>query len=343
MWNHLNPESTRVRAHGRLHFALVNLSPTGARINGGAGAMISPPAIQVCINQSAQLLVTPDNWTAEVLLVRQRLGIGSPANVMITLDQRMRWHVGLGFHTQLRLAIAAAFSFAFSLKIDPLDLPRVLSRGGTSGIGALGFWHGGIVFDGGKQRSSSRVAFEPSSVSACSDLAPLLFHRASLPFYPVVALGRGWDLVYGDVERRLFAELTPIPTHEAAECARTVYMDLQSAVAMADYDAFCEAISGLSLIGFKRREIAYRGDNAAQLLQLMTRSGLRGCGMSSWGPTCFGFARERAMASQAANLLRKSPSVEEAWVCEFAPGSTVSLDGGPELSAFQVARRLLSE
>lgn len=338
----ISPRPTRIRAFGRLHFGLVNLSLYGERINGGAGAMISPPAIEVYVNPDSGDDVVPAEWINEVMFIRRQLEIHSPTEVHIKFDDRMRWHIGLGFHTQLRLAIAAAFAFAYSLPIDPYKLSQLMSRGGTSGIGVHGFWHGGLLFDGGRTRPIGKLGFSPSSSSIANETAPLLFHRASLPFFPVIALGKGWPLIFGDTERQLFSELTPIPNDEAANCARAVYMDLQAAAAEANYQAFCEAITALTRIGFKKREISYRGTLVSNLMGLMQHIGLDGVSMSSWGPTCFGFTRDPDMARHAADRLKREQIVEDAWTCEFAPGASVECANNLEISALELAMQNLS-
>lgn len=299
--------------------------------------MISPPALKVVVDPATHTTVVPNEWLAEVTLIKSRLGIDLPVHVHVTIDPKLRWHVGLGFHTQIRLAIAAALAFAFAVPIEPLSLASVLSRGGTSGIGALGFWYGGLLFDGGKKRLSNDQLFVPSSSASPSEPTPLVFHRANLPFFPVVAVGRNWDLISGEVERRLFAEFTPIPADEASECARVVYMDLQAAVATSDFEAFCASIQCLSTVGFKKCEIAYRGHLATALMERMTRAGLQGVGMSSWGPACFGFTQDSEMAATAVAALLRDPAVEDAWVGNFAPGAQVQLADGKESSAWNWA------
>jgi beta-ribofuranosylaminobenzene 5'-phosphate synthase len=333
------PVDVTVNAFGRLHFSLVNLSLSGERVNGGAGAMVTPPSLSVSAGPASEFSVSPAEWTGEVMDIYQRLRLIKPVRIDIEFDRRMLFHVGLGFHTQLRLAIGAALCFSFSLRYDPTQLASLLARGGTSGIGALGFWHGGMIFDGGRKRRTAAEQLVPSSAASIHPAAPLLCWRASLPFFPVLVKAKSWELIYGEKERRLFNQFTPVPCREADQCARAVYMDLQSAVVTEDFDAFCSALSELSTIGFKKRELDFRGDAAKVILCSMAKAGLNGAGMSSWGPTFFGFAQSAGLAEQAALELRSHPDIENAWSADFATGATVKFTGEEPALAFSVATR----
>jgi predicted sugar kinase len=52
-------------------------------------------------------------------------------------------------------------------------------------------------------------------------------------------------------------------------------------------------------------ELANQTDDVRRTIEEMRRAGLRGVGMSSWGPACFGFAAERD-ADAICDRLRKT-------------------------------------
>lgn len=294
--------------------------------------MVRQSRIQVELQKCGHAVSASDALGSEIRFLAERLGV--PINVRATViaDPMMKWHYGVGYHTQLRLSLATALAMLYHLRVGPRYLTDVALRGGTSGIGIHGFWHGGVLFDGGRRRTGSEV-LSPSSAVTAPASTPLLFSRPTLPFAMVVAQAKGWNLVYGEQERALFAGLTPIPEAEASHCARLVYQDLMSSVAEADFDAFCEAVDDIQACGFKSRELRFRGDAAMSVATALRGVGLRGVGMSSWGPTWFGFAENRDSAMQAIAKLRGCELLESVCFGEAAPSAQVQLDDQPAVAA----------
>jgi len=327
-------KTATVQAFGRLHFGLVNMSQTSDIINGGAGAMISPPVFSVTAREATEVSAHPFEYYEEVVDVCECLGVCTAVSVSVHIDSIICWHIGLGFHTQLRMAIAAAICFALDLEIDTVNLSKKVLRGGTSGIGSLGFWSGGILFDEGRKRPIVSDVFVPSVLARDYDVSPLLYQKPDLPFFPVVVLPTGWDRIFGEQERQLFSKLTPIPKCQAEETSLLVFGDLRSAVEKEDFDGFCRAITAMSNVGFKKQELSIRGDAATKVFELMTSLGLFGVGMSSWGPACFGFVKSKKAAENIASELLKYPIVEAAWPASFAEGATVQINDGEKISAY---------
>lgn len=322
----MRSKSATIEAFGRLHFSLANLSNAGEIVNGGAGMMVSPPILAVTAKSENKLTVNPPNYTNEVIEICNILKINQNLRVDIKTDSRMGWHKGLGFHTQLRLSIASAVSIASEKKINKETLAHSLSRGGTSGIGSLGFWHGGVLFDAGRARTNG--IFTPSSEVKNFTSSPLLYSNNRLPFIPVIVQPKSWPLIFGKLEKELFARLTPIPEKEAVTCSKYIFEDLRLATETEDFDYFCETISKISHTGFKKREIHHRGSLAKLTFKKMHEAGLRGISMSSWGPTCFGFVRNKNLALDAVNQLNECSEIDSAWIAELAPGARISIDHG---------------
>lgn len=330
----MQKNSTTIEAFGRLHFSLANLSNSGEIINGGAGMMVSPPILSVTANSAPTLTVNPPQYTSEVVEICNTLGINQKINIDIKTDPRMEWHKGLGFHTQLRLSIATAISITCERRINKETLAHTLSRGGTSGIGSLGFWHGGILFDAGRTRTGE--CFTPSADVKIFESSPLLYSKDSLPFIPVLVQPKNWPLIFGTLEKELFARLTPIPSKEAIACSKYIFDDLRMATEQDDFDYFCETISKISKIGFKKREIEHRNPLANLVFKTMRDSGLEGISMSSWGPTCFGFARTESAALDAVKYLSGRVEIDSAWSAEFAPGARLRRNYGTALPLISI-------
>ena len=81
-----------------------------------------------------------------------------------------------------------------------------------------------------------------------------------------------------------------------------------AATDMSDVDAFVDALERYMKIAASLFEPVqagrYRDTVIAQRVAMASQAGLRGVGQSSWGPTVFGFASERASAERAADQLR---------------------------------------
>lgn len=329
----------RVRAFGRIHFGLANLSLSGGRVNGGAGIMVQPSCIQVTVERGGELAVYPEAYRSEVALLAAKLGVSAEFTVKIECDATMKWHYGMGYHTQLCLALATALAVVGNTKIEPSRLGQIVSRGGTSGIGIHGFWRGGVLVDGGRRRPVEPQTHRPSAAIASPEPTPLLLARSALPFGIVIAHAKGWPPVYGERERQLFSEFTPLAPEDANHAARLIFQDFASSVATADFGAFAESLEEIQTCGFKRLERRYRGELANSVTGAMTKSGLRGVGMSSWGPAWFGFARDREAASLAVGELQRCDLLERVWLADLAPSAQVQIDDGPFNPALEAIER----
>ena len=158
-----------------------------------------------------------------------------------------------------------------------------------------------MIGEAGRPRSST--AFAPSAASPTTSLAPLLFHTSGFPWPVVIAAAPNWDLISGDTEIQLFRRLTPIPPEEARRATQIALAEMLPALLEMDYRRFCEAITAMSMVGFKRAEIESRGAPCKNFLDTLRGVGLDGVSMSSWGPACFGFAPDDRVAHDALELL----------------------------------------
>jgi beta-ribofuranosylaminobenzene 5'-phosphate synthase len=249
-----------------------------------------------------------------------KLGIAEP-QLLFRIRHSSPPHSGFGWRTQLRIGIAAATSVVLELPIRPLDLGPLMGRGGTSGIGSLGFWHGGLIVDGGHPRSNKPTA-HPSAEIKCPALPPLLFNH-SFPWGVLVGIAANMEPVSGSLEGSLFRSYTPVPEREALESIRVVHTELASAVAENNFPNFCDSIVALRELGFKRRELEFRGAAGKAAIRRVESTGAKGVSMSSWGPAFFGFFSEVADAQSAADALKVDSLFSAAWATEASPGGAV--------------------
>jgi len=221
---------------------------------------------------------------------RERYGAGGAE---LSIVQTIPDHSGLGSGTQLAMAFGQALNLLYDLKLSCQEVSRIAERGGTSGIGCATFEMGGFLVDGGHRfgGSGGKTGFAPSSASTSFAPPPILFH-SMLPgsWSVVLAIPAAGRQTHGDEERELFRTLCPVPAEEAAQAARLTLLKVLPAVMESDLEDFGEGLEALQRLGWKRVQLARQTEAVHATLREMRRLGLRGVGMSSWGPTLFGFS-----------------------------------------------------
>lgn len=309
----------------RLHFGLLNLSDAGYRIDGGCGLLLERPSVRVTISSSKTLIVEPPCWFDVIADCLGRVGLAE-ADLCVNVDTKVPSHSGLGLGTQLRLATTVGALTLLGRSIPGAALAPLVGRGGTSGVGSWGFWMGGFVVDAGHLRSA-KISALPTSMVNDPSLSPLILQQP-FPWTTVVAIARDMDPVFGALEASLFRSLTPTPRIDALRAYEVLLSQVIPSISGGDLDGLDVAMRELREIGFKRREIAYRGHSAVRALGEFDDAGLLGGSMSSWGPAFFGFAPSAEAASRAEAALRSSGVFSDVWASESSrSGATVQLDG----------------
>ena len=190
-------------------------------------------------------------------------------------------HVGLGVGTQLGLAVVRLV-LKLAGKADPsVELLAELSgRGRRSGIGLHGFFHGGLLVDGGR-----RDDVRPPPLVA---RLPFPKDWSILIVQPPGIRGR-----HGPDELQAFATLPPLPDRVTERLCRLVLMGILPAVAEEDLMAFGESLIelqhhvGAAFAPFQ--EGKYARQDSELLIAELGGLGLVGAGQSSWGPTLYAF------------------------------------------------------
>ena len=291
-------DTLRLHTHSRLSFGLIDTNGEIGRAEGGLGVTLESPCLKLRARRSTTVKVEGPAGVSEDALRKfkaivqtfvDRYRVGG---VHISIEESIPGHSGLGSGTQLALAFGQAINLLYDLKLTLPEIVRIAQRGGTSGIGCAAFETGGFIADGGHRfgGTDGKQAFAPSSASTAFDAPPILFQSnlpASWPF--VRALPAAGLIPGGKEERALSQKHCPTPAAEAAQTARLALLKVLPAIMEADLPSFGAGIEAMQCFGLKRIQIARQSAAVRATMDEMRRLGLRGVGMSSWGPALFGF------------------------------------------------------
>ena len=185
-------------------------------------------------------------------------------------------HIGLGVGTQLGLAVAKALAVAGGRgDTSAVELAAMIGRGERSAIGVHGFDRGGLLIEAGKQPGEA--------------VSPLV-ERVELPaaWRVVLLTPPGMGEWHGDRERRAFATARGGEPEALRRLAET---GILPAARAGDLEAFGEAVHEFNRRAGEPFAAAQGGPYASpeitNLIAAVRRSGVRGVGQSSWGPTVF--------------------------------------------------------
>jgi len=283
-----------LKTPSRLHLSLIDMNGSLGRVDGGIGIALEEPCFEMSFGKAASVTGV-EGGTKEVAenVCRQ---IGLPGTA-IDIKEAIPEHVGFGSKTQLSLGIAAGVCKAYGLQIPIRKLAKLVSRGGTSGVGVAAFEHGGLILDGGHK---SEKGFKPSRYTDANP-APLLA-RYDFPWWIVCA----WpDLkgAYGEAENAVFKKYCPISERDVGAVSRIVLMKILPSLIEKDVDSFGEGVNMLQKTGFKRIEVSLQKPKVRKLLTFMQKNSSGG-GMSSFGPACFAICQTESEARSLKNKVR---------------------------------------
>ncbi len=248
--------------------------------------MLERPRAGVCLGGGYESL-TPPAYVEVVEATCARLGLATSS---VALESFIPRHVGLGSGTQFALSIALGGEI-LSGGDEKLAGPKLwqrAGRGATSKVGCAGFDKGGLILDLGRP-ASAKTALGPSRFAGLERT-----HDRTLRFdFPewdiLVVIPRGWEHVFGENERLLFAAFSQSDDRVALETAFIQERRLLPAARERDLLAFDAAMRATRAIGFKLREIEHRGEPLAALIADLEAHGLSAVTLSSWGPAVIGF------------------------------------------------------
>jgi beta-RFAP synthase len=264
--------------------------------------MIEDPGIEVQAEMASQWdLEGPMANRAEALTRRIRGQLGSaitlPDGASMRIVSTPPEHVGLGVGTQLSLAVARLLlELGGSHNPSPETLASLAGRGRRSGIGLHGFFHGGLIVDGGRGDDAK----PPPMVAR----VPFPDDWSILIAQPPGPRGR-----HGLDEVNAFSDLPPLPDRVTERLCRLVLLGILPAVVERDIETFGRALIELQHhVGSAFAPVQgglFSSPQSASLIDELGRLGLAGAGQSSWGPTiyAFGIVSQRHRSRIAARLL----------------------------------------
>ena len=319
--------SVCVRTASRLHLGTLALRPTLSRWFGGVGVMVEDPGVEVLALPSSEFRVEgplADRVREFAGRYLSSTGEPHPPPLRLVVRRAAPTHVGLGTGTQLGLAVARVLAeWINRTDVSAEELARRVGRGERSGIGVHGFDRGGLLVEGGRRargqegegargRASSHSPEHPTTIpptfGALRETSPLIAsHTLPDQWRWVLFIPEHGQGLHGAAERAALARLAgQVDDHASAELCRLVLLALLPSAVEGDFDTFSEA-----LYEFGRRVGecfsaaqggTYLNDDVAELVAVLRRSGTRGVGQTSWGPTVFALAPDPDRASQIARL-----------------------------------------
>ncbi len=288
-----NTPMIHVQTPCRLHFGLFAYSRDDARQFGGVGLMVRQPHIALHIRHGEGFTAAGPASDRAAAFAQTFVGraieaglIDKPGDlpgIHIDVQDMPRSHTGLGTGTQLGMAVSRGIGELLGLQhLGVADLARLVGRGQRSAIGAHGFFHGGLIVEGGK--------FEPQNLS------PMLVQQ-SFPSKWRIVLITPEKLVgiNGEREVQAFAKMPPIPRDVTAEMCRLVLLGMLPAAMERDFEVFSRSLFTLQQrVGecfAQAQGGVYADPILADIVRFVREQGLEGVGQSSWGPTMYAVTR----------------------------------------------------
>lgn len=282
----------KINAGSRIHLGFIDPSGVSGRRWGSVGLYLNEPRLSIICEKSEHIDVHGPEWLKEIAsMVCESLKIHG---LKIRCEEYIPRHVGLGSGTQTILSIALAASQLYSIDIALEDIAIMFGRCRRSGAGYWLFQKGGLTIDAG----------------ATSPLKPpTLLFRSDFPKDWKVLLAvpniEGLGL-HSDVEEERFKNLSTRPVKDAS---LTILMKLLPSLIEEDFSGFTEAVEELDFLTSSFFEEVQSGPYhplSGRVVELFRKSGLRGVGQSSWGPTIYGFIR----GDEVESLIGKIKPVE---------------------------------
>ncbi|ACC75511.1 beta-ribofuranosylaminobenzene 5'-phosphate synthase family protein [Paraburkholderia phymatum] len=317
-----------VEAPGRLHMGFLDPNGSLGRAFGSVGIVIEGCGTRVTARHADDAQVEGTATDAQRERVERYLALlhdayGGPA-VSIEVEQAARAHCGIGSGTQLALAVGTAYARLAGIAATTAELAQRLGRGARSGIGVLGFDHGGLIVDGGRHHAATAASPGAAPQSAAA-LPPLLARQPFPDDWRIVLIDDTTrEGLHGDEEKRGLAALPPFPHTLAAEVCHQLLMRVLPGMAQGDFDAFAAGVSDIQQsIGEYFAPVqggVYSSPAVAAAMQAIAANQTAGVGQSSWGPTGFAFVQSSRHADDALAAARAATRAFPGIVCSVTRG-----------------------
>ncbi len=278
-----------VRAGYRLHLGFYRYLDEGLAY-GSVGVALEDPHLELRLTTSGVgggLEVRAPTEEAREAAARVARSLGLSSGVLEVLGY-VKHHVGLGSITRTYLATAIAASV--QLKAVNLDLEELLVKLGRCRYSCVGYYtmvYGGLAVDTGVGHPGDGIP------------KPLMLLKFPQHWYVVLAVpeGRGLREEEEEVHMR-----DPVQVSEQRELYRAL-VELTTGVRLERIDLFARGVETIQEVAgryFSRAQGGFFSSPYGDLIaEVMRRSGLRGIGQSSWGPTVYGFTDSYSTAELA--------------------------------------------
>jgi len=283
-------ERVIIQTPSRLHLTLTDLTGSSGRVDGGVGISLDEPNILLEAERSEDLSAEGENADralAAAKAVQQHLNLGG---AHITVRGGYKLHVGLGGGTQIGIAAGKALCQLYGRPHSVRDIARIISRGGTSGIGTAAFELGGFLVDGGHSFGPGREKMSFSPSSACGGIRPapvIVRHDFPKAWKIILALPEVPAGAHGSREVDIFRQYCPLPAEEVHELCYQILVRMMPAVVEESLDDFGAAVNRIQEIGFKKIEVMLQHPLVHKLMEQMREAGAACTGLSSFGPAVY--------------------------------------------------------
>ncbi|MHA1168609.1 MAG: beta-ribofuranosylaminobenzene 5'-phosphate synthase family protein [Candidatus Hodarchaeales archaeon] len=291
-----NSRILEITTPSRLHFGLIDLNGEYGRIDGGTGVSLDNPCWVLRFETNDHFSFDPNDKISPGSLkeydIEQVFATFTdlPVKCSIKVISAIPPHVGLGSHTQLKMAVVKGITALNDIEMDDDEIISHAGRGGTSGIGVRAFLNGGFVCDLGHSfgTNGEKEEFAPSSASKDVKAPPVLLNtKIPEEWVFIVTIPGIKEGASGSREISIFKEFCPISGSDVGEVSRIVLMSILPGILQNDIVSFGRGLELLQGTGFKKIEIDLQEPVIKSLFSLLTKEGAIGTGMSSFGPAVY--------------------------------------------------------
>lgn len=305
-----------MRSAARLHLGFLDIAGSSGRRFGSVGLSISDPKICVRARLSDELAAFGEDEERRESALRYAKRFyehpgtaaalrGETRKAAIYLDRTIPAHVGLGSGTQLALCVVMALCGLHGAERSVGEAALIAGRGVRSGIGIEAFKRGGFIIDGGGDDLGNETPL------------PLFRHNFPRNWRIVLVRPGAANGLSGEPEERAFGGM-PADAGASMEICQLVLMKLLPGLLEEKLAAFGAAVERIQRIMGECFSGAQGGRYASPLAEdiftELRRSGARGMGQSSWGPTLYAFVDGQQAALGVLERVKKTfgESVEAA-------------------------------
>ncbi len=274
-----------IKTPSRIHITLIDLNASIGRMDGGIGLALDEPSIELEAVKSDKISVDgPLADRAKDAAEKTLHGLGLTGGVKLKIKRGFAKHVGLGSGTQTALATAKAICELNDRDTTPLEMARLVGRGGTSGIGIEAFTSGGFILDGGHS-TGQKSGFLPSSASKAPPPPTLVNYK--FPDWKVVLVIPKVDMdIHGREEVNIFKTYCPLPIEGVRKLSHLILMKILPSIVERDIVGFGDGISSIQKVGFKKIEVGLQTPEVKELMKTCSEHS-PAVGLSSFGPVIY--------------------------------------------------------